>query len=152
MRVAYTAADGSAHIVNAAPKSQIERSLGKLTDKQYRDHVMSRSIPADATDVTELPADWVAPPRDFRNAWKLEGGKIGHDMEKCRAIHKDKLRLARAPLLAALDVEYQRADEADDKAAKADIAKRKQALRDVTAAPEIEAAKTPEELKAVWPL
>ena len=48
-------------------------------------------------------------------------------------------------------MDYQRADEAGDTGAKADIAKRKQALRDVTADPAIEAARTPDELRAVWP-
>ena len=53
--------------------------------------------------------------------------------------------------LAALDVEYQHADERGDVAEKARIAAKKQALRDVTADPAIEAAQTPEALKAVWP-
>jgi hypothetical protein len=38
-----------------------------------------------------------------------------------------------------------------DKAKKADVSRAKQALRDVTDDPEIEAATTPEALKAVWP-
>jgi hypothetical protein len=94
----------------------------------------------------DIPQD-----RTFRDGWKLDGKTIGHDMAKCREIHKDRLREARAPKLAALDVDYQRADEDGDSARKRDIAKRKQELRDVTKHPDIEAAKTVEELKAVWP-
>lgn len=71
------------------------------------------------------------------------------NMTKARDIHRDKLRGARAPLFAALDVEFQRALE-DGKPA-ADIVARKKALRDVTAHPDIEAAQTIEQLKAVWP-
>lgn len=95
-----------------------------------------------------------APPSDrsYRNGWTLEGSKVVHDMTKCRDIHRDKLRAARAPLLAALDIEYQRADETRDNARKQQIVAEKEALRDVTADPRIDAAKTVDELKAVWPL
>lgn len=97
-------------------------------------------------EVTEIPAD-----RSFRNAWKDEGGKVVVDMPKAREIWREVLRTMRGPLLTALDVAYQRADEQNDAAAKADVARRKQALRDVTADPAIEAAQTPEELKQVIP-
>lgn len=73
------------------------------------------------------------------------------NMDKARDIHRDRLRAMRQPVLEALDVEYQRADEQADANLKADIAARKQALRDVTADPAIEAAKTPEELSAIIP-
>lgn len=96
-------------------------------------------IPADHACVghsVEVPSD-----RTFRNAWCWTG-KVDHDMEKCRAIHRDRLRVARAPKLAALDVAQLRGQ---------DVEAEKTALREVTADPAIEAAKTPEELKAVWP-
>jgi hypothetical protein len=152
LRFAYTRPDGGISIVNAARKQDIEQRVGKLTDAQYRAHVRGRSIPPDATDVVELPADWSAPAdRTFRDAWRLTSGKIEHDMAKAKAIHRDRLRAQRAPLLAALDVEYQRADEKGDTEKKQAIAKRKQALRDVTADPAIELADTPDALKAVIP-
>lgn len=75
-------------------------------------------------------------------------------MDKCRAIHRDRMRAARPPLLASLDIEYQtyqRANEAGDAAHKQAVAARKQTLRDVTKIPEIEQATTPDDLKAVWP-
>jgi len=71
------------------------------------------------------------------------------NMEKARNIHREKMRAARAPLLAALDVAFQRALEQN--ANTATIVAQKQALRDVTSDPAIEAAQTVEELKAVWP-
>ncbi len=89
--------------------------------------------------------------RIFRNAWVMDGKTIGCDMDKAREIHRDAMRAARTPKLAALDIAYQRADEAKDDAAKAVIAAQKQELRDVTADPRIDAAQTPAELKAVWP-
>ena len=59
------------------------------------------------------------------------------------------MRITREPLLAALDTQYQRATEisADTSA----IVAHKQALRDVTDDPGIEAAQTIQELQAVWP-
>lgn len=71
------------------------------------------------------------------------------DMDKAREIHRDRIRAARAPLLAAADVDFQRALEtgADTSA----IVARKSALRDAPADPAIDAATTPEQLAAVWP-
>ena len=97
-------------------------------------------------DPQSIPED-----RTFRNALSCDGGKLQHDMQKAREIHRDNLRRERAPLLAALDVEYQRADEAEDVGAKKEVAAKKKALRDVTKDPRIAEAKTCDELKAVWP-
>lgn len=76
---------------------------------------------------------------------------ISVNMVKAREIHKNKLREMRAPLLSKLDIEYTKALEAGDTARMQEIAAEKQALRDVTKAPEIEAASTPEELKVAIP-
>lgn len=73
------------------------------------------------------------------------------NMGKAREIHRDRLREERAPLLAALDVEYQRAFETGDTEAMAAIVARKQALRDVTTDPAIDAATTPEQLSGIVP-
>ena len=73
---------------------------------------------------------------------------ININMTKARDIHREKVREARNPLLAAKDVEFQRALEtgADTSA----IVAAKQALRDAPAASTIEAASTPDELKQAW--
>jgi hypothetical protein len=73
------------------------------------------------------------------------------DMTVARDVWRTKIRAARAPKLDALDVAYQRADEAGDSAAKQAIAVQKQVLRDATRDPRIEAAATPDELMAAWP-
>ena len=94
--------------------------------------------------------------RYFRNAWThvVTGRAVGRvvvDMTKAREIHRDVLRRARKPLLEAADVDYIKADEAADEPKKAEIRARKQALRDVPQDPRIDAAQTPEELKAIVP-
>lgn len=155
LRFIYTDSKGTLWVVNAAQKRDLERhpKIGKLTDEEYRKLVYDRSIPEDATDIHEMPADWLPPTdRTFRNAWKGNGSEIVVDMGKARSLWRDRMREARAPKLAKLDVEYQKADEAGDAQRKTQIAAQKQALRDVTADPSIEAAKTPEDLKAVWPV
>ena len=73
---------------------------------------------------------------------------INVNMTKARDIHREKVRQARNPLLASKDVEFQRALETG--ADTAAIVAAKQALRDAPASAAIEAATTPDELKASW--
>ena len=73
---------------------------------------------------------------------------ITTDMAKAKEIHKTKIRNARPPKFAELDIEFQRALEtsADTTA----IIAKKQALRDAPADSAIDAATTESELKAQW--
>lgn len=73
---------------------------------------------------------------------------ININLEKAKEIHRNKIREARKPLLAAKDVEYQRALETG--ADTAAIVAAKQALRDAPAASAIDAASTPDILKNAW--
>ena len=75
---------------------------------------------------------------------------FGIDMAKAREIHKEKIRFARKPLLEALDIEYQKADEKNDTSKKSEIAAKKQALRDAPADSGINAASDADALKAQW--
>lgn len=86
---------------------------------------------------------------EFRDALTWRDNALVHDMDRAREIRTDQLRAERAPMLAALDVDYMRADETGDATAKARIAARKQALRDVTKAPALAAAATLDDLRAV---
>jgi len=73
---------------------------------------------------------------------------FGFDMAKAREIHKNNIRAARAPKLAELDVEFQRALETG--ASTTDIVAKKQALRDAPADSGIAAANDADALKAQW--
>lgn len=97
-------------------------------------------------DANDVPQD-----RAFRGAWELSVDGVMVNLTKARSLHRDRLRAIRRPLLLALDAEYLRADERGDITAKAAVAQRKQALRDITADPAIDAASTPAELKAAIP-
>lgn len=105
-----------------------------------RDQIVGHRVGTKA----EIPADYT-----FRAAWRDEGKNITYDMERCREITRDRLRRERAPLLAAKDIESIKALEAGDVTSLDEIAVEKQRLRDITALPSIDAAMTPEELKAV---
>jgi 5-formyltetrahydrofolate cyclo-ligase len=97
------------------------------------------TLPPTAIDVRIVDESEIPTDRTFRNAWKAD---LSVDMPKARELHRKKMRLARAPKMAALDVEQLKGNNVEAK---------KQALRDVTSDPAIDAAKTPEELKSVWP-
>ena len=73
---------------------------------------------------------------------------ITTDMAKAKEIHRTKIRNARPPKFAELDIEFQRALEtsADTSA----IIAKKQALRDAPAAVGISTALTETDLKAQW--
>ncbi len=80
----------------------------------------------------ETTEDKIPAQDEFRNSWTLQGTDITYDLEKARNIQLDLIRIARAPKLAALDVQYQIADEQGDDAQKKVIAAQKQELRDIT--------------------
>ena len=67
---------------------------------------------------------------DFFNAWELQDGVVLVNIEKAKALTKDRLRADRAPLLQAQDVLYMKAlEQGQDTAA---IVTEKQRLRDIT--------------------
>ena len=98
----------------------------------------------DASSAT-VPSD-----RHFRGAWSLSGSVISEDMTKAKEIFKDKIREVRTPLLAAEDVTYMKAIEADDSSAKTASATAKTALRNAPAASAITNAADIAALKAAW--
>ena len=163
LRWLYTAADGTLRIVASAPLATLARE-GWTTPDQVRALVLGKDIPADATDVQEMPEDWTPPAdRTFRNAWRAPGRSaegvacpdcpaVVVDMPAARDLHRAWLRRKRITALADLDRDYLRADEQGDPAAKRAVVAQKQRWRDAPADPRIDAATTPDVLRAVWPL
>jgi hypothetical protein len=86
---------------------------------------------------------------EYFNAYEFDaetGAKV--NIEKAKPIHLDKFRVARAPKLQKLDIDFMKAVEVGDEIKKAEIIAAKQALRDVTLTP------LPDDLagiKATWP-
>lgn len=144
-KIVYERPDGAIAVVHPVRNTfPVEEDM---TDEQVEQRAWDK-LPADAVNPRFVAEDEIPADRTFREAWKLD---LTVDMDTARAIHRDRMRAARKPRLEALDVEYQRADERGDAEGKQSVAIRKQALRDVTANSAIDAATTPDELKAVWP-
>lgn len=120
-------------------------------EEAFLSRIIKKVLPEEATNVRVIEPSEIPTDRTFRNAWKDEGGSITVDMPQAREIHRDYLRKLREPKLAALDIEYMRALETGNIAEQERIAAEKQLLRDATAFPAIDAATTPEELKAAIP-
>ena len=70
------------------------------------------------------------------------------DMALAKEIHREKIRIARTPKLAELDIEFNRALETS--ADTTSIVSKKQALRDAPADSAIESAADVTALKAQW--
>lgn len=86
---------------------------------------------------------------DYFNAYEFSeesGAEV--NIDKAKAIHLDKFREARKPLLSKLDVDYMKAIETEDGVKASQIAIAKQELRDVTKLP---LPDTLPELKETWP-
>jgi len=109
---------------------------GELSIEEVAAKDVPAGVPYRIVNDDEVPSD-----RTFRNALKYD---LTVDMPKAQGITKDRLRQERTPLLTALDVQYQRAQE--DGRDTTIIISEKQRLRDVTKLSE--AATTLDELKA----
>lgn len=145
MKIAILRTDGGVSIMELTHEVQFDSVPEKFQAAVIEAEIAATEIPyLSYAIIDSVPQD-----RTFRNAWAFDGSAVAVDMDKAREIQRDLMRKARAPLLADLDTQFMKALEtgADTSA----IVAAKQELRDVTKAPEIEAAQTPEELKAVWP-
>ena len=119
-------------------------TIQEIADKDLPAGISTYSVVEDSVIPTDI---------DFRDAWVgvgigTTGGTISHDMTKAKEIHKNNIRAARTPLLTALDVEFQIAQETS--AGITTIVAKKQALRDAPAASGISTASNTTELKAQW--
>jgi hypothetical protein len=89
--------------------------------------VLAKDCPAGAiiVETSSLPTD-----NDFFNAWELVDGIVTVSLAKAKEITKKRLRAEREPLLAAQDVAFQRALEANTSTTA--IVAEKQRLRNIT--------------------
>ena len=114
-KIIYTNSDGTVSIIT--PAGDVNDAIKDVPSGLSYEIVEDSVIPTD---------------RSFRNAWKQNSKTIETDMTKAKEIHKDKIRIARTPKLAELDIEFQKALETSSSTT--DIVAKKQALRDAPAA------------------
>jgi hypothetical protein len=98
-------------------------------------------------ELSELPKD-----RTFRGAWVFHEGSCVVDLPKARQLVVNAARRKRLEELKALDEKTVIAIGRGDAAMNAEIETLKQSLRDFPAsiAPQLAAAQSPEDLKAIW--
>jgi hypothetical protein len=99
----------------------------------------------------EIPSVGTGHDKRFRAAWTDDAGKISVEMVKAREITLDAIRNERMKVMPGLDIAWSVAMAKGDMEMAASVEAQRQALRDITAtlAPAINAATTPEELKAL---
>lgn len=136
MKIIYTNNEGGVSVIYPTGELSIE----EVAAKDVPEGVAYEIVEDDA-----IPSD-----RTFRNAWVMGDCCVEHDLDKCKAIHRDTIRQVRTELFAVADIAYMKALETNNDIAKDQAAAVKGLLRDAPAAPEIDAATTPEELKAAW--
>lgn len=101
---------------------------------------------AEIVNVSVIPSD-----RTFRNVWGKSGKQVQVDMVKARVLWMNKIRDSRNKELAKLDLEYIRADEEGNNQLKAQIAAKKNGLRNIPQTLDLSSVTTPEQLKQIWP-
>jgi len=136
--------DGGVSIMETVNEATPDECIGKWTDEDRAAIVSITPI-----DVADIPAD-----RTFRDAWKVNGKAVDHDMVKARGIQMTRIRVARNKKLAEKDTEWIIATSQQNAAAVATVEAEKQILRDLpqVVQSDVDAAKTPDELGAVWPV
>lgn len=175
-KIVYTRADGGVSVFNPAPGARLAFANGEFAfDRPYKLEDLSRKaisageflvveddeafllrlaakvVPPDATNIQFLAEEDIPADRTFRNAWEQGDKVVAVNMPKARDLHRDKLRGLRSSEFEPLERQQRTALSTGDIAAAQAIEAKLQALRDVTADPAIEAARTPDELKAVLP-
>lgn len=143
-KIIYMRPDGGLSVVHPIRNTHGETLK---TDEEIEQRAWNK-LPTDAINPQWVDESVIPTDRTFRNAWKAVSGTVVHDMPKALSIAQDKVREARAPKLAALDVEFMRAVETGDTAKQAQVAAQKQRLRDATSDPRLSQAPNANVLKA----
>lgn len=133
MKIIYQNSEGGVSVIHPTGELSIE----EVAAKDVPEGVAYEIVEDDA-----IPSD-----RTFRNAWAMGDCCVEHDLDKCKALGHDMRRAKRAKEFAPHDeVIMKQIPGVDAEAAEA----ARQEIRDKYAAiqDEIEAAATPDEIKA----
>lgn len=115
---------------------------GELSIQEVAAKDVPEGVPYEIVEDDAIPTD-----RTFRNAWVMGDCCIEHDLERCKAIGHDMRRAARAAEFAPHDEVIAKMIPGEDAEAAEDA---RQEIRDryATIQSEIDAAATPDEIKA----
>lgn len=139
-----TAQDGGIGILRVHQDGDFAKALTGFS--------LTHFVPVKITQVDASQLPQAREDRAYRGAWTFDGEAFGHDIEKAKVIHADKIRAARKPLFEQNDLTAMWALVVADEPTRQFAVAERQRLRDAPADPRIAAAKSIGELKAVWPL
>lgn len=128
----YTRPDGGISIVVPAPKSDLEKVLGPISQETYEAHVWERSVPSDAINPRYVDEGGVPEDRKFRGAWvdATPEASVDIDLALAKDVALNDLRNKRKDLMVKLDIEFMtKLEKGEDLT---DVKLRKQQLRDIT--------------------
>jgi len=114
LKLVYTGSDGNLYVVHAVPKEIVNETLKfysddgserPMTDQEYYNHVMEKSIPAGAVKVREITETDLPTDRTYRSAWcdVTESKSIDLDMGKVKNLLLEKVRVQRNEVLSGSD-------------------------------------------------
>ncbi len=132
MKFIYTRQDGGLSVVTTVDKVELERVLGSMTDKEYKNHIILRSIPNDSINYREIKDTDIPNTREFREAWcdVTDDSKIDIDLVKAKEIKLADLRKVRDQKLKETDQEFVIALSKGENTTAIEV--KKQILRDAT--------------------
>ena len=120
-------------IVIPAPKNQMEKLTGPLTNEEYENLVMQKSIhDKNITNYEFINEADIPKSREFRNAWILKDKKVDFDLNKAKDIQLERIRSKREEKLKELDYKINEAILLDNSESKTKLAKERQELLDIT--------------------
>lgn len=97
-KIMYTRFDGGVSIITPANQLVLAEQIpeiGTLTEAEFLDYVIAKSVPQDATNVHVIDDTVIPSDRTFRDAWihsPNTPGAIAHDKARCVAIVEKRLR------------------------------------------------------------
>jgi hypothetical protein len=152
MRLAYQIENHPVHFIIAAPG--FEGTASELWESVVRNQPELASLNYIEVDVEDYPLmntdrENSLRQKPYRNAWKIEGGKVVPDLEAAREIHLANIRRIRAAKLDALDKEFIEAER--NRYDTTELEQRRRELLDVTEAAKAAAIDSQESLYALWP-
>ena len=137
-----------------------ERQKGrKLWSREATDKAIAEELTRSGQDLNKIAwrriaSDAFPTNRLFRESWRSDGKKLEVDMGLAQAEHMEEIRRKRDAQLAKKDREWLKEFSRGNIDAADVVEAERQKLRDVPQEieAEVKKAKTPEELKAVWPV
>ncbi len=117
------------------PDGTVRRRIYNPKSEVPIEEALTQNLPAGTEGPFTLSPAQLPQDREYREAWRWDGGKVVEDVEAAKSIHLDKLREKRKEKLAALDVEFMIASDDGDAQALKRIAKKRKRLRDLTKEP-----------------